>query len=129
MFTYLALGASGIPVFAGGTGSTAINGGPTLGYLAGFVIAAGLVGWLCERGWDRRTMTTLLAMSLGMLPIYALGAAWLTRFVGWGQVVRVGILPFLVGDALKVALAALVLPQAWALVGRPGSRDGGHSDR
>ena len=129
MFTYLTLGASSIPVFAMGAGSSAISGGPTAGYLAGFVVAAGVVGRLCERGWDRRTSTTLLAMTLGMLPIYALGVLWLARFVGWTHVVSVGILPFLVGDALKIALAALALPQAWALVGGPESRDGGYLTR
>lgn len=118
MLTYLALGASGLPVLAAGTTGLAGMAGPTAGYLAGFITAAGIVGWLCERGWDRRTSTTLLAMTLGMIPIYTLGAAWLAQFVGWRQVVSVGILPFLVGDGLKVALAALALPQAWALVGR-----------
>jgi len=129
IFTYLALGASGFPVFAVGSGNSVISGGPTAGYLAGFVVAAGVVGRLSKRGWDRQTFTTLLAMTLGMLPIYALGVLWLARFVGWTHVVSVGILPFLVGDALKIALAALALPQAWALVGGPESRDGGYLTR
>lgn len=122
ILTYLCLGLMGIPVLAVGTTGLAGIAGPTAGYLAGFIAAAGVVGWLCERGWDRRTSTTLLAMTLGMLPIYALGAVWLARFVGWRQVVPLGILPFLVGDALKVALAALALPQAWALVGRRNAK-------
>jgi biotin transport system substrate-specific component len=122
MFTYLGLGSIGLPVFALGGSGWARIGGPTAGYLAGFVVAAGVVGWLSERGWDRRTSTTLLAMSLGMLPIYILGAAWLSRFVGWTHVVSIGILPFVLGDALKVALAALALPQAWVMIGKRDAR-------
>jgi biotin transporter BioY len=121
MLTYLGLGAMGFPVFALWGGGWARIAGPTAGYLAGFVVAAGVVGWLSERGWDRRTSTTLLAMSLGMLPIYFLGAGWLSRFVGWPHVVSVGILPFVLGDALKVALAALALPRAWGMIGKQGS--------
>jgi biotin transport system substrate-specific component len=118
MLAYLALGVMGFPVFALGGGGWARITGPTAGYLAGFVVAAGVVGWLSERGWDRRTSTTLMAMSLGMLPIYSLGAAWLARFVGGMHVVSIGILPFVLGDTLKIALAALVLPRAWTLVGK-----------
>jgi biotin transport system substrate-specific component len=122
MLAYLSLGVIGLPVFALGGGGWARLTGPTAGYLAGFVVAAGVVGGLSERGWDRRTSSTLLAMSLGMLPIYFLGAVWLSRFVGWVHVVSIGIMPFVPGDALKVALAALALPRAWALIGRRDAR-------
>ena len=117
ILTYLCLGFIGIPVFASAPIGLAGVTGPTAGYLAGFVAAAGIVGWLCECGWDRRTSTTFLAMTLGMLPIYTLGVVWLTQFVGWRSVVPAGITPFLLGDALKIVLAALVLPRAWGLVG------------
>lgn len=128
MLTYLGLGAVGLPVFAGGAAGLARFAGPTAGYLAGFVVATAVVGWLSERGWDRRTWTTIVAMVLGMLPIYLLGLAWLSRFVGWGQVVAAGLLPFLAGDALKIGLAALSLPMGWRLVRSRDQAGGSGSD-
>ncbi|HLC01458.1 MAG TPA: biotin transporter BioY [Anaerolineales bacterium] len=117
MLTYVAMGAVGLPVFAEGAAGLSRLAGPTGGYLAGFVVAAAVVGFLSRRGWDRRVGTTALAMALGTLVIYIFGIAWLSRFVGWGQVLVTGVIPFLVGDALKLALAALSLPWAWRLVG------------
>jgi len=117
MLTYVLMGAVGLPVFAGGAAGLSRLAGPTGGYLAGFVVAAAVVGFLSRRGWDRRLGTTALAMALGTLVIYIFGTAWLSRFVGWGQVLVTGVIPFLVGDALKLALAALSLPWAWRLVG------------
>ena len=122
MLSYLALGAAGFPVFASGAYGPARFLGPTGGYLAGFVLAAALVGWLSERGWDRRVITTTLAMALGMLVIYTCGVTWLAHFVGWGQVLTVGVFPFLLGDGLKIALAALALPFGWTLTGSGGRR-------
>ena len=115
MLTYLTIGAFGLPVFAGGAAGLARLAGPTAGYLAGFVLAAALVGWLCERGWDRRPATTFLAMAVGQLVIYVPGVLWLSRFVGWPSALTAGFVPFLAGDALKAALAALLLPLAWRL--------------
>ena len=133
---YLAEGLAGLPVFAGGTNAwtpTRTPGvpvilGPTAGYLVGFVAAAYVVGWLAERGWDRRVLTAALAMVVGNLVIYALGLAGLARFVPAGSLLPFGLLPFLPGDALKIALAAAVLPGAWALTRSksraPGSETG-----
>ncbi|MDP9266145.1 MAG: biotin transporter BioY [Chloroflexota bacterium] len=120
---YLVEGLLGLPVFAGGTSAwapTRIPGvpvilGPTAGYLAGFVAAAFVVGWLAERGWDRRPLTTALAMALGNVAIYLLGLAWLARFVGVEGAFPLGAQPFLVGDLLKLLVAAAVLPAAWRL--------------
>lgn len=123
MLTYIGFGAIGLPVFAGGLGGLARLVGPTAGYLAGFVLAAALVGWLSERGWDRQPWTTILAMVLGMIPVYLLGVAWLTHFLGGPAAIQSGLLPFLPGDALKIALAAMSLPLAWWWLGyRPASR-------
>jgi biotin transporter BioY len=115
---YLGWGAMGLPVFSGGGGGIATLAGPTGGYLAGFVPAAFLVGWLCERGWDRSLWTAGLAMVLGNIVIYFFGLLWLAGFVGWDQVVALGLAPFILGDVLKIILAALALPGGWALIER-----------
>jgi biotin transport system substrate-specific component len=124
LVAYLVEGLAGLPVFAGGTSAwspSSIPGvpvmmGPSAGYLVGFVFAAGLVGWLAERGWDRRWWTTILAMVLGNLVIYGFGVGWLSTFLGLSQAIAAGMFPFLIGDALKIMLAVIVLPGGWALV-------------
>jgi biotin transport system substrate-specific component len=118
LLLYLAEGAIGLPVFAGGGIGLARLAGPTGGFLAGLVVAAYLVGFLAERGWDRRPATTVLAMLFGNIVIYAFGLTWLARFLGASQVLAAGLLPFIPGDLLKLALAAALLPSGWALLGR-----------
>jgi biotin transport system substrate-specific component len=118
--TYLTLGAIGLPVFAAGAAGLARFVGPTAGYLLGFVVAAFAVGSLCERGWDRRPWTAAASMIIGNLIIYATGILWLSGFVGWEAVLSTGVLPFLIGDALKVALATILLPTGWRIVGHSG---------
>lgn len=119
MLAYLAEGAIGLPVFAGGGAGVAHLLGPTAGYLLAFPIAVALVGWLAERGWDRRPRGAALAMLLGSQIILLCGALWLARYVGGlAPAFAKGVLPFLPGEAVKVALAALLLPGGWALAGR-----------
>ena len=118
VLVYLVEGAAGLPVFAGGLGGFPVLLGPTGGYLLGFAAAAALTGWLAERGWDRRILTTLVAMIAGNLLIYAFGLTRLAAFAGWEAALAAGLLPFLVGDAIKVGLAALLLPQGWRFLGR-----------
>lgn len=120
LLTYLAEGAMGLPVLAGGAAGLARLTGPTGGYLVGFVAAAFLVGWLAERGWDRRPETTLLAMLLGNAVIYAFGLPWLAHFVGTERVLSLGLLPFLAGDLGKALLAMALLPWGWQLLDRRG---------
>jgi len=117
VLTYLTLGFIGLPVFAGGAFGAARLLGPTAGYLVGFVGAAFVVGTLSERGWDRRPWTTAASMILGNLLIYITGVAWLSGFVGSKSVLAVGVLPFLAGDAIKIALATLLLPAGWKCIG------------
>lgn len=116
VLAYLAEGTAGLPVFAFG-GGAAIFAGPTGGYLIGFLPAAFVTGLLAERGWDRRIGTTGLAMVLGNVVIYACGLFWLCCLMGLSvKVLTVGLFPFIVGDLLKIALAAILLPSGWKLL-------------
>lgn len=122
VIAYLAQGAAGLPVFAGtpekGIG-LAYMAGPTGGYLLGFVLAAALTGWLATRRWDRTVIGTIAAMVLGNAVIYALGVAWLGQVVGWDKpVLSYGVTPFLLGDLVKILVAAALLPTLWRLFGR-----------
>jgi biotin transport system substrate-specific component len=114
---YLAQGAIGLPVFAAG-GGIAYFAGPTAGYLAGFLLAAVVVGWLAEHGWDRSVPRTLGAMLIGTAIIFACGIAWLGTLIGLRQAIGAGLVPFLLGEAVKIALAAAILPFAWRLLQR-----------
>jgi biotin transport system substrate-specific component len=117
MLIYLTEGLAGLPVFAPGAPAHAGVGlfaGPTGGYLIAFPLAALVVGFFAERGWDRTPLGVLAAMAVGSAVIYALGAGWLSHYVGGARnAIMQGILPFLVGDALKAALAAALLPRGW----------------
>jgi biotin transport system substrate-specific component len=118
---YLAEGAAGLPVFAGGSAGAHVLAGPTGGYLVGFVPAAWLVGALAERGFDRRVLTTAVAMLAGNAVVLLCGAAWLAVFVGPERALALGILPFLIGDVVKAAFAAALLPLSWRALGGLGS--------
>lgn len=107
---YILSGVAGLPVFA------AVPGVASYGYIAGFALAAVVTGWLAEQGWDRSVPRAIVAMLAGEVAIYACGLVWLARFVGWGHVVTFGLTPFIYGDALKLAAAALLLPAAWRAV-------------
>ncbi|MEN6335034.1 MAG: biotin transporter BioY [Phycisphaerales bacterium] len=122
ILAYLAEGLMGLPVFSQGRAGPAMFFGPTGGFLLGFIPAAYVVGSLAERGWDRRAVTTMLAMILGSVAMYACGLAWLSclnsllgRPLG-GGVLAVGLYPFLVGDVLKIILATFLLPCGWKLI-------------
>jgi biotin transport system substrate-specific component len=119
MLLYLAEGAAGLPVFAGPPifGLTHILG-PTGGYLISYPIAAGLVGFLAERGFDRSFPRMLAATLLGSALILVLGVLWLSTFLGMEKAVAAGLMPFIIGDIIKAALAALAFPLAWKLIGR-----------
>lgn len=119
---YLAQGASGLPVFAGtpekGLGLIYMAG-PTGGYLMGFVLAAALTGWLAERGFDRSRLGMVAAMVGGNAVIYALGLLWLGSFIGYNQqLITVGMMPFILGDVVKIALAVVTVPLLWRVLRR-----------
>lgn len=119
MCAYLIEGASGLPFFmAGGSGIGHLLFSPTSGYLLSYPVAAFVVGLLAERGWDRRFLTAAAAMSLGSIVILLSGWAWLARFVGITAAWNGGVAPFIIGDAVKIVLAAAVLPSGWMLLRR-----------
>lgn len=114
---YLAQGAMGLPVFAYG-GGAAYFAGPTAGFLIGFVPMAFIVGYLCERGWDRRPWTAAPAMLAGSVVLYIFGLSWLARFVPGDSLLAAGLTPFIAGDLTKIVLATIALPSGWALINR-----------
>lgn len=130
---YMGIGALGFDVFA--SSSAEANGlsymmGTTGGYLLGYVLAVGFMGWAARAGWDRSVLMMALAMLIGNVILYVPGLAWLHHLIGAGmfrpetyatvleQTLAWGLTPYVIGDAMKLALAALLLPAAWALVGR-----------
>lgn len=118
---YLLVGAVGFDVFAGSSAEKAglayMMGG-TGGYLVGYVLAAAALGWAARRGWDRSFSGMALAMLIGNVLIYVPGLLWLGHHFGWDQpILAWGLTPFLIGDAIKLALAALLVPALWRLVG------------
>jgi biotin transport system substrate-specific component len=118
---YAAEGAAGLPVFAptpdGYPGIT----GPTGGYIIGFILAAALVGWFAEKGWDRNLRKMIAAMLLGAAVLYIPGLAWLSTFVGGiGKAIEYGFTPFWLADIVKTLAAACVFPAAWSLFSKRG---------
>ncbi|MGH7608715.1 MAG: biotin transporter BioY [Candidatus Dormibacteria bacterium] len=119
MLLYLLAGVAGVPWFAQGQGGWAVLSSPSFGYVLGFVVAAGLLGWLASRGFDRHPATVILALVAANAVIYLCGAGWLSwrLHTGLGQTLSLGVTPFLLGDAIKAVLAAALLPAAWKAVG------------
>ena len=121
MVLYVLLGAVGLPVFAGAKAGIAM--GPTLGYLAGFIAAAAIVGFFAERKIGRTPFAVAIGFIAGNAAIYVFGLPWLSYFLGsvgypndLAATFAVGLNPFIVGDAVKIALASALLPGAWSLV-------------
>ncbi len=119
MVVYAAVGVAGVPWFSGGSSGW---GGASFGYILGFIVAAGVVGQLAERGATLTPIRTAGLMIVGNVVIYAIGVTYL-KFaidVSWGSALALGVAPFLIGDALKIALAAGLLPSTWRLLARSG---------
>ena len=138
---YLVWAIVGLPVFApsaDGSHQTGLEvlafAGTTGGYLWGFLLASALVGWLSRQGWDRSIRSSISAMLLGSIVIYAVGVPWLHHAlpailggpVTWQKTFELGLYPFLIGDTVKLLLAAGLLPLAWRTLQRlrPGGEEG-----
>jgi len=116
---YLAQGAMGLPVFQGtpekGIG-IAYMLGSTGGYLAGFVVMAAIVGWAADRGWDRSPVKLFGAVLTAEVIMLAMGFAWFAMLIGADKAWQFGVVPFIVPDLIKVALASTLAPAIWALL-------------
>ncbi|WP_031256462.1 biotin transporter BioY [Mesorhizobium sp. L48C026A00] len=122
LLLYMAEGAIGLPVFQGtpekGIG-IAYMLGSTGGYLAGFIVMAAIVGWAADRGWDRHPVKLFNAILVAEIVMMAMGFAWLALLIGPEKSWQFGVVPFIVGDLIKVALAASLVPAVWSLLRRP----------
>lgn len=126
ILAYLAEGLAGLPVFAGAAAGPAYFLGPTGGFLAGFVVAAAVIGYAVDRGWDRSAPRLAAALVVGDALLFALGFVWLAWFaaipsgqgIGMARALAGGVQPFILGDLVKVALTALAIPAVWRLIGR-----------
>ena len=123
IFTYMAAGVAGAPVFADWSRYYTTFAGPSGGYIIGFFFAAVVVGWFTERGWDRSNWI-LFPMFLGNAIIYVPGLIWLNQWMhvtnlpgaGWDMTLDFGLWPFIAGDSAKLIAATLALPAGWSLV-------------
>lgn len=118
LLLYLAEGAMGAPVFTSGAGLAYLFAGPTTGYLAGFVIAAAIVGHAADNGHDRSPVRLFGFMLIGEVVILGLGALWLAGLFGVEKAIAWGIGPFIVTDLIKIVLASCLVPAVWALLRR-----------
>ena len=118
VIAYLVEGAIGLPFFAGGAAGIVRFFGPTGGYLVAFPAAAFVVGAFAEHGWDKHYETAVAAMAIGSLLIFLGGWAWYAILTNTAPVAafKIAVLPFLLGDVIKIALGAAVLPTGWALL-------------
>lgn len=122
MIAYFSMGAAGLPVFTGM--ASGLTFGTTFGYLVGFIAAAAVVGWLAQLNWQKKVTGVLASFMIGNAVIYLFGLPWLAFALSnlnlasnLSAVVAAGLIPFLIGDAIKMALAAAALPLAWKYLG------------
>lgn len=106
---YLLLGGFGLPIFADGAYGWETFQKGSAGFLYGFVIAAGIVGFLAEQKWDRTFTKSLLAMTIGTLIIMACGVLWLTNLYGFEKALAYGFTPFIPGAIIKILIGSLVV--------------------
>jgi biotin transport system substrate-specific component len=122
LIVYFSMGAVGLPVFSA---ATSLSFGPTFGYLVGFIAAAAVVGYLSQRGWHRSVAGVLGSFVIANSVIYLFGLPWLAFALGGfgaandvASVAAAGLVPFILGDVIKMAVAAALLPLAWKFLGK-----------
>lgn len=121
---YWLLGMIGLPFYSNGTGGWDVATGPTMGYLVGFIFAAAVVGRLAEYRHDRHVLTSVAAMTMGSMIIYACGATWLAinlgipLATGEKNAIALGVTPFLVGDVIKMCIAGATTASTWRFINR-----------
>jgi len=122
--TYMVLGLAGLPVFAGLTGSIVAVAKPSFGFVIGFIFAAFVAGWFAERAWDRRPGLAFVGFAAASVVPFLFGVPYLAFVLNVGlgldltfwQILEAGLFPFIIGGLVKAAIAALLIPGAWALV-------------
>ena len=115
---YLMQGAVGMPVFAGPTAGIGYFMGPTGGFLFGFLVAAIVMGFMAERGWDRTLLRVIVMMSVGHALIFVVGLAQLSLVMPFAKAWTVGAAPFVAATLVKTALAVALMQAAWSVTGR-----------
>lgn len=126
---YALLGIVGLPVFSEGASGLGIIGGPTGGYIIGFIVSAALVGWLAQRQWERKILGGLAAFFAGTIATFAVGLPWLALWLGnagypndLNSVLESGLYPFIVGGIVKAVIGAGLIRLAWLGVKRADER-------
>ncbi|MGB4777109.1 biotin transporter BioY [Microbacterium sp.] len=120
---YLAMGLAGLPVFAGFGGTIAYVAKPSFGFVIGFVFAAFIAGWVAERSWDRRPALAFVGFAAASVVPFLFGVPYMAfildvvlgQHLSFGDILAAGVTPFILGGLIKAAIAALVIPGAWAL--------------
>jgi len=120
MVLYAVLGIVGVPWFSDASSGLHVLAGPTGGYIVGFILAAGLTGWLAQRNWDRRVFGAFVSFMAGTGVTFAIGLPWLAASLGLNleQTLQAGLYPFIIGGVIKALLAAGIIPLAWKLTSR-----------
>ena len=122
--TYMVLGLAGLPIFAGLTGSLVAIAKPSFGFVIGFIFSAFVAGWFAERAWDRRPALAFVGFAAASVVPFLFGIPYLAFVLNVGlgleltfwQILEAGLFPFIIGGLVKAAIAALIIPGAWALV-------------
>ena len=117
LIAYLVEGSIGLPVFAKGGGLLYLAG-PTAGYLYGMVIAAGVIGFLGERGYTKSYIKSLLPLILGTIIIFIFGVGYLGTIIGFDKALALGLYPFILSEFFKIALALALIPTIWKYANR-----------
>jgi biotin transport system substrate-specific component len=130
--TYMLAGLAGLPVFAGFTGTIAAVAKPSFGFVIGFIFAAFLAGWFAQRAWDRRPVLAFAGFAAASVVPFLFGIPYMAFILNvtlglelsFVEILQAGLFPFIIGGLVKAALAAAIIPGAWALVRKADASKG-----